>query len=689
MSQKFKRMKRILLTLITVVTSVTMQAQGWPENYGGVMLQGFYWDSYSDTKWTKLEAQADELAASFSLLWIPQSGYCGGKSMGYDDLYWFSNYTSSFGNENQLRSMISTLKEKGVKTLADVVINHRKNVSNWVDFPRETYKGEVYQLVSTDICANDDGGKTKTWATNNGYELSANNDTGEGWDGMRDLDHKSENVQKSVKAYLDFLKNDLGYAGFRYDMVKGYSASFTGQYNKEAEPEFSVGECWDGTSTIRNWINGTKVDGVIQSAAFDFQFRYVVRNACNNDNWQKLGMTNDGNWPLIASQTTQGTYRRYAVTFVENHDTEWRSNGEKNDPLLRDTLAANAYMMAMPGTPCVFLKHWQAYKNEIKTMIALRQLAGIQNTSTYTQQAAQRTYYASQTDNKLLVVVGHTEQWTPETTQWIKVAEGYHYAYYLAPSLQTAWVDKASGTYEVGTLKVLLTAVTDKQGAKVVYTLDGTTPTAESTAVESGTIIELPIGTHTLKAGMLVDGQVQTILERSYEVKEKKVEPVFEAPSFCTVAEGETCAFFEAPSTWTNTIKTWAWNDSENFTGGSWPGQACQKLGVNEKTGKAVWKWAYTGTSTASPTFIIFSSDGSPQTADLTFRNGGYYTEEGMQGIVTTGINAIAADEQGAVSIYSIDGRLIRTLKQSTAAEATKGLSRGLYIINQKKVLVR
>ena len=33
-------------------------------------------------------------------------------------------------------------------------------------------------------------------------------------------DHKSENVQKIIKAYLKFLKEDMGYTGFRYDMVK-------------------------------------------------------------------------------------------------------------------------------------------------------------------------------------------------------------------------------------------------------------------------------------------------------------------------------------------------------------------------------------------------------------------------------------------------------------------------------------
>ena len=348
-------MKRIVYFIILwcciPVALTKTYAQGWPQQYQGVMLQGFYWNSYDDTKWTNLESQADELGQSFDLVWLPQSGNCGGTSMGYDDLYWFNNYNSSFGNEAELRSLISTFKQKGIKTIADVVINHRRNVSNWVDFPRETYKGVTYEMLSTDICANDDGGKTKTWASQNGYSLSTNNDTGDGWDGMRDLDHKSENVQTIVKAYLDFLKNDLGYEGFRYDMVKGYSASYTGMYNASASPEFSVGECWDGTSTIRNWIDGTSMGGKIQSAAFDFQFRYTVRNAINSGNWYNLNQQNGGNWPLVSNNYLSGSYRRYAVTFVENHDTEYRSSTDQQDPIRKDTLAANALTYSSRTTP--------------------------------------------------------------------------------------------------------------------------------------------------------------------------------------------------------------------------------------------------------------------------------------------------------------------------------------------------
>ena len=128
-------MQKLYSTLVLLFVAIATMAQGWPENYQGVMLQGFFWDSYNDTQWTRLEKQADELATTFDLVWVPQSGNCGGTSMGYDDLYWFENYNSSFGNEAELRSLINTLKEKGIGTIADVVINHRKNVSNWVDFP--------------------------------------------------------------------------------------------------------------------------------------------------------------------------------------------------------------------------------------------------------------------------------------------------------------------------------------------------------------------------------------------------------------------------------------------------------------------------------------------------------------------------------------------------------------------------
>lgn len=430
-------MKKILLLLLTLLplpsNLLPSQAQGWPADYEGVMLQGFYWDGFSDSRWNVLTKQADELSRYFTLVWIPQSGNCDGQSMGYNPKYYFDQ-NSTFGTEKELRTLISTFKEKGIGTIADVVINHRQNLSNWVDFPAETYKGQTYQMLSTDICSDDDGGKCKQWADQNGYLLSPNKDSGEGWDGMRDLDHASANVQKCINAYEDYLLHDLGYAGFRYDVAKGFAAKYFGQYNATAKPQFSVGEVWDSNQTIKNWIDGTKVGDVRQSAAFDFQFRYLVRDAINGANWSKLAGTN----------TLVGTpeYRRYSVTFVENHDTESRSNGEVQDPIKADTLAANAIMLALPGTPCIFLKHWMACKHDLKLMIEARHLVGITNTTTYNAMASKAEYYVARVKGRqdgqyLLAVVGKTP-WAYSAPEGYKeLCSGHHWRYLVSESVDT------------------------------------------------------------------------------------------------------------------------------------------------------------------------------------------------------------------------------------------------------------
>lgn len=607
-------MKKIFTTLAAVLASVNMFAQGWPANHSGVMLQGFYWDSYFDSKWTNLEAQAPELSKYFNLVWIPQSANCGGdKSMGYDDFYWFTNYNSSFGNEKELRSLIKTFKSNGIGTIADVVINHRKNVSNWVDFPVETYKGVTYEMKSTDICANDDGGKTKKWADENGYKLSSIYDTGEDWGGMRDLDHNSTNVQTIVKAYLKMLLNDFGYAGFRYDMVKGYSGKFTGIYNTATKPTYSVGEYWDGNvSVVKNWLNATKVNGQITSAAFDFPIRYVVRDAIKA-NWSTVktdGLANDP------------AYKQYAVTFVENHDTEYRSSSEQQDPIRKDTLAANAYILASCGTPCVFYKHWIDCKQDIKAMINARQLAGITNTSNTTFNAYKGNGYngimTTGTKTSLLAIVGPNANKFAAPNSYAELLNGYHYRYFMPKKANVAWVDLASGDYEE-TMKAKLVAVSNEDNAQLVYTTDGTEPTASSKKAKSGEELEIPFGETTLKVGLLIDGVVSGVLTRTYKVEKPAA---FEPYDITVYANADKVG-------WTGDFNFWAWCDSpnENLTAsGKWPGDKVTQS--KEIEGK---KWFYQTYKIKSKSymvsFVFSTGTGSPQTVNFANINKDTYLE--------------------------------------------------------------
>ena len=575
-----------------------LNSQGWASDYSGVMLQGFSWDSYNESQWKVLEKQADDLKDYIDLVWLPQSGKCMETTqvMGYMPYYYF-NQNSSFGTEAELRSLITKFKAAGIGAIADVVVNHR-NTDGWFTFPAETYKGVTYQMQSTDICKNDDGGATATQAATDGVSLSQNNDEGTDFGGCRDIDHKSENVQKVIKAYLKYLKDDLGYTGFRYDMVKGFDGSHVADYNDATGVEFSVGEYWDGNDKIESWINRTKK----KSAAFDFQFRYNVRDAVNGAANGKVTTSSD--WSKLNSNDNlmhDANYRRYAVTFVENHDTQKRSESEQNDPLRKDTIAANAYLLAMPGTPCIFQPHWNKYKPELKEMIAARKYAGITNMSNYANKQSKKTLYVNEvigTKHKLLVAVGNDAAGYAGETGYTKILSGYHYAYFLSNDAETSWTSMPSGSYEEG-FKTTLTAVSQTEGAKLVYTLNGSDPTAESTTIESGKEISIN-GTCTLKVGLLVNGEVRNIATHQYTIEK------FKAYKFMVYVNADAVKW--------SPLYCYTWKKAPSV---KWPGE---KMTETKTIGGKTWYYKEVSIDNATELVNVIFNNGTdkPQTVDIT-----------------------------------------------------------------------
>ncbi|MDE6296871.1 MAG: hypothetical protein K2L89_03410, partial [Muribaculaceae bacterium] len=376
-----------------VGTSAESYALGWPEKYEGVMLQGFYWDSYKDTKWTNLESQADELSKYFKLIWIPNSGKC--EYMGYMPRYWFTNHNSAFGTEKELLSMISTFKAKGTGFIADCVINHRNGVKGWYDFPVEEWNGRTWSIGLDGICSNDEmaysAGQPKP---------TGNPDTGDNFDGCRDLDHTNANVQDNCKNYVKCLQEKYGYAGMRYDMVKGYGGQYNKIYNTYANVEYSVGEYWDGNyDAVAAWIEATGKT----SAAFDFPCKYAMNEAFTSGDLTKLVWKAQGTTPQPAG-LIHWWYPRYSVTFVDNHDTY--RDGSK---FTGNVIAANAFILMSPGTPCVFLPHYQQYKEEIQNLINIRNAAGLNNQSSVKVLQTTRDCYMAEvegTKGKVVVKIG-------------------------------------------------------------------------------------------------------------------------------------------------------------------------------------------------------------------------------------------------------------------------------------------
>lgn len=680
-------MKRLYSLLLTICLTTAAFAQ-WPANYGGVMLQSFYWNSFDDTKWSKLTDQVDEISPFIDVLWIPNSAYCSsGESMGYDPMYWFRQ-RSTFGQERDLRLMVKAYKEKGVSVIEDVVLNHKKGVTGWVDFANEewTHDGvtEKIEWSLADICQNDDGGYTK----NQGYKVTGANDTGDDFSGFRDLDHTSANVQKNCITYLKYLMQDIGYAGFRLDMVKGYSAEFTKLYNEAVKPTFCVGEYWDGKDAITNWINATGKT----AAAFDFPLKYNIKKAFGDGYWGALNdacLANDSYWS------------QYSVTFIDNHDTYRDEDGNR---LRGKVLAANAYLLGMPGTPCIFLRHWQRYPIAIGNMILARKAAGVTNQSQILQGDVTEGGYILRTKGSkgdVLVLCGSA---TTDTNGFKLIQEGEGFKFYVSSSVNVeglrTGVD-SNGEDEVKAESITVNVKADK--APYLYAwnaggeLNGKWPGTLMT--ETTTIGDEKFYTKTFPtapinvifndggdpaqqtadiAGLAQDSYFTYDGAKGYEnitsrYAEVKKEPV---PACVTHKDGKLYAYFRGNLDF-DVVYCYAWNkDTEKKYTKDWPGDLMQVVGKDDQ-GRKVYFWDGGDLGEDLPTNIIFNNQGAPQTADLQFVNNGYYNINGAQADIVAGISPVLMSTVKNGTVYDLQGRRVQNP------------TKGLYIQDGKKMIVR
>ena len=692
--------KKLFTTIAVLMSSMLSMAQDkgcWPENYGGVMLQGFYWDSFSDTKWTKLEQQADELAQIFDLIWVPNSGNCGpGKGMGYMPIWWF-DHNGTFGTETELRSMIDTFKSKGVGIIEDVVINHKAGATSWCDFPEETWNGDTLVWSLADICRNDE-------AAGEGYELTGDYDTGDNFDGTRDLDHTSKNVQKNVNLYLDFLLKDLGYAGFRYDMVKGYNGYYTGLYNATAQPKFSVGEYWDNYDNTSAWINKTAEydNGKGQSAAFDFPLKFKINEVFGNGSWD--GLADKG----LVGDTI---FSRWSVTFVDNHDTYRDANRLSNN-----VLAANALILALPGTPCIFLPHWKHYKPQLKKMILARKAAGITNQSEtwdWDDVNGGRVIETKGSKGQVLVISGYVvgneylDKHLNDNYQLVVSGDAANpnFAFYMSKDLTLP--DNLIETEVKNGITIYVNTNPEETNAHL-YTWNGSgelglawpgnkvsefkTKTVNGQtwyyrtyeALELNAILDNGNGgegnqTEDIKS--LVGDQFFTYEGGgSYSnVTDDYIDYVYQDLPACATRMEGTYAYFENTNDWSDVYAYAFYKNGEEFTSftGDWPGVEVEKVGLSNN-GHDVYRWKNT-TRAGVPTTIIFNSGvNGKQTDDLVFMNAAYYNTDGpVETITVSTMNARYA--QLFNREYTYGGRYTVCLPFSLNEEETESLTGKMY----------
>lgn len=388
-----------------------------------ILLQGFHWHSHagaagpagSARSWYRIVADAAPAihAAGFSWVWLPPPSDSLAPE-GYIPRRWHV-LDSAYGSEAELRSAIRALGP--VKAMADVVLNHRVGVAT----PLDDFADPPFPDNRAAIVADDESGVG-----------TGNPDTGERHPAGRDLDHTNPGVRATVKDYLRRLRA-VGFRGWRYDLAKGYHGRFVGEYNEASEPELSVGEFFDGDrNQIVGWLRGCRG----RSTAFDFPTRYVLYEACQSDDYARL-RTVLGRW--MAPAGLMGLWPSRAVTFLDNHDTEYRRETEhsydgKTRHFNGDTVSQGyAYLLTHPGIPCVFWPHYfdwgRPTRHRIDLLIRVRKSARLHARSSVNIHEAGRDLYAATVDERVAMKLGGRD-WSPGPG-WHLAVDGEKFAVWL------------------------------------------------------------------------------------------------------------------------------------------------------------------------------------------------------------------------------------------------------------------
>ena len=591
-----------------------------------VMLQAFYYDSYRDgapgdvkingvqlgnTKWTTLLEQSGEIGTYFDLVWLPPSGKSEGGT-GYHQTQ-YSNQNSDWGKQKDLLEFINRMHAANTKVVADIVINHAGCKSSWCDFyPQNfgeygTFQPDASWICKTDeVNFNSEAGEWKGKATgtdDGGYDMQDN------YASARDWAHANPRVQEMMKAYLKWMKDVIGFDGWRYDYAQGFKGKYIDMYNNAAANYFSVVEFWNGDmNNIKSYLNDVNWN----TLAFDFSTKYSAIQGIADGNYTKC----KGSGLLGAGLS------KFAVTFVDSHDTYFGCQGgrDNNDEIggcgksMEDynkdrVLGANAFILSMPGVPCVFYPHWAKYKDAIGKMVLARKAAGVHSESQVSDEAGNGYYKATITGHhgSVRLLLGPNSGYNTTPAGYKLAYKGGNFAmYYTTTQAQAPILSITPSTiYKTETLQVEMKAVSLDGNPTIYYTTDGSEP-ATSTSKKTYTGAFTVDGTVTVKAYATLNGINSEVQEATYTYQEPQKTPL-------TVK-------FMPPATW-ETVYLYAWGGANL---GAWPGMEWK---TKDSEG-----WLYhVFPGDVSEVSIIFTNNAGEQSNDIILDQDACYEWDGTQ----------------------------------------------------------
>ena len=602
-----------------------VNANSVPSECEDVMLQAFYYDSYRDgapgdvlvngkqlgnTKWNVLLSQSDEIGTYFDLVWLPPSGKSEGGTGYHQTVY--SNQNSDWGSQKDLLEFINRMHAADTKVIADIVINHAGGKS-WCEFYTQNF-GEYgmfepdasWIAQSDEVNFNSEAGDCKGKATgpeDGGYNGQDN------YGSARDWAHAKPEVQEMMKAYLKWMKNVIGFDGWRYDYAQGFKGKYIDMYNSASENYFSVVEFWNGDmNNIKSYLNDVNWN----TLAFDFSTKYSAIQGIADGNYQRC----------MGSGLLGAGLSKYAVTFVDSHDTYFgcEAGRDNNDEIggcgksMEDynkdrVLGANAFILSMPGVPCVFYPHWVKYKDAIGKMVLARKAAGVHSESKVSDEAGNGYYKSTITGHhgSIRLLLGPNSGFETTPAGYTLAYKGGNFAmYYTTTEAEMPVLSITPSTiYKTETYTVEMSAVALSGTPTIYYTVDGTDPTNSSTKKTYTTSFTVQ-GTTIVKAYATLNGVNTAVQEATYTYQEPQQTPL-------TVK-------FMPPATW-ETVYLYAW-DGTNL--GAWPGMEWK---TKDSEG-----WLYqVFPSDVREVKIIFNNGAGEQSNDILLDQDACYEWDGTQ----------------------------------------------------------
>ncbi|MGN0394005.1 MAG: alpha-amylase [Coprococcus sp.] len=357
------------------------------------LLQGFEWYLPDDGKhWDHIASEAKKLHdIGITGIWLPPAYKCTGgiHDVGYGvyDMYDLGEFdqkgsvSTKYGTKQQYLNAIKTLQSAGIKVYADIVFNHRmgadgteevravmddsNNRNNTISSPSSilawtkytfpgrngqysdfTWNASHFDGVDWDDKEHKSGVylfEGKNWEENVDTELG-NYDYLMGADLDMDNQEVIDELDRWGKWYLDMTNVD----GFRLDAVKHIRFNFythwlTRLRNESGKELPTVAEYWSpDVSSLCHYLDAS---GHVANL-FDVPLHFNLHKASSNN----------GNFDMrnILSNTFVEKRPEYAVTFVDNHDTQPGQALESFIPAWFKPLAYSLILLRKDGIPCIF-----------------------------------------------------------------------------------------------------------------------------------------------------------------------------------------------------------------------------------------------------------------------------------------------------------------------------------------------